>query len=183
MRCCYNNIFTGEGIIEYGSTTQFTGSHNVKNIDPRYVNKANYDYRLTFESTWCIDQGFDPGYGDGYPLLPTNSYAHRCGYVDRTVSGNAIDIGAFEYGQVLPDPTPVYPEPFVTLTPVPEPSPSPLYYEAESLSVETSSGDTLTYVNDASAYGGQVARYSADAYCMIAPLEVSLPCCITLPIM
>ncbi len=127
-----NNIFNGAGAItgigggpNTGEPT-WMGSNNLENCDLTFVNKGQYDYRLTEADTAAINAGIDPGTStQGYSLTPTKQYAHVCSFVDRTVVGDAIDIGAYEYGAELPEPS-VQPSPVPTSTEEPEPSPTPV---------------------------------------------------------
>ncbi len=70
----------------------------VKNLvteNPRFVNAAEFDYRLTSSSP-AIDAGIDPGSPNGFSLVPVWQYVHPEGKQKRVALG-PIDIGAYEF--------------------------------------------------------------------------------------
>ena len=91
-----NNIFEGTGTILNGPGTQVT---NWVTNNAYLQNYGTYDYHLTASSTGAIDQGSDPGYGQGYSLTPVYQYVHPMAYEGRP-SDATLDIGAYEYGGV-----------------------------------------------------------------------------------
>jgi hypothetical protein len=73
----FNNIFGGN--VNHPQTVA-RGNNITGGTDPKYVDAANHDYRIAVDSP-AVDMGsVIPGITDGY-------------------SGNAPDIGAYEYGQ------------------------------------------------------------------------------------
>lgn len=97
-----NNIFTGLGDIVKdlegkSLSASLVDSSNLVNVDPGYMDRLNYDFRLTADSCAAIDKGVDPGTSvEGYPLTPVKQYVHKLSFEERPVHG-AIDIGAYEY--------------------------------------------------------------------------------------
>jgi hypothetical protein len=66
---------------------------------PGFVNAAAHDFHLVAGSP-LIDKGSDPGMGDGQSLAPTAQYREPTDSESRSVVGAAIDIGAFEFGDM-----------------------------------------------------------------------------------
>ncbi|HUW83252.1 MAG TPA: DNRLRE domain-containing protein, partial [Phycisphaerae bacterium] len=89
----HNNIFEGTGVVLDGPGVQID---NWVTSNAYLVDRANYDFHLTANSTGAIDQGSDPGYGQGYSLTPVLQYVHPTNYESRPVDA-PIDIGAFEF--------------------------------------------------------------------------------------
>jgi hypothetical protein len=91
-----NNIFRGKGNLPAGGTTNWDDSMG----DPMLVNEAAFDYHLKTGSP-CIDKGTAPGTGlQNQSLAPDHDYVHPTSSESRGVAGVAIDIGAYEYGNV-----------------------------------------------------------------------------------
>jgi hypothetical protein len=91
-----NNIFRGKGTVPQGGTTNWDDSMG----DPMLVDEATFDYHLKAGSP-CIDKGTAPGTGqNNQSLAPDHDYVHPANTESRAVAGSAIDIGAYEYGNV-----------------------------------------------------------------------------------
>ena len=91
-----NNVFRGKGNLPAGGTTNWDDSMG----DPMLVNEASFDYHLKTGSP-CIDKGTAPGTGlQNQSLAPDHDYVHPTNGESRAVVGSAIDIGAYEYGNV-----------------------------------------------------------------------------------
>src|SRR5689334_14050203 len=91
-----NNIFVGPGTL-----TNQTGATLANNFsgNPLFVNQAGFDYHLTSGSP-AINAGTTPGSAHGFSLTPVYDYVHpTCGET-RSIVGAAIDIGAYEFGNV-----------------------------------------------------------------------------------
>ncbi|MFI5912041.1 hypothetical protein [Dactylosporangium sp. NPDC051541] len=84
-----NNILAGGGTLvsQSGATT----AGNCTAADPRFTDRAGFDYRLATGSP-CIDKGVAPAAN----LAATAQYVHPLGHKARTVTGAAPDAGAFE---------------------------------------------------------------------------------------
>jgi hypothetical protein len=65
--------------------------------DPGFLDQENFDYHLTSAAAGAINQGTDPGVGNGFNLAPAYEYVHPLSSRVRPVAG-ALDIGAYEYG-------------------------------------------------------------------------------------
>jgi hypothetical protein len=89
----YNNLFVGSGSL-YGGQVDTAG--NIATDAPAFADRENYDYRLT-EASPGIDQGTDPGSVDGFSLIPEFQYVHNSLGESRTLSGSALDVGAYEF--------------------------------------------------------------------------------------
>jgi hypothetical protein len=94
-----NNIFFGAGTIT--AQTDAIQTTNFSQGDPKLVDRAGFDYRLSPGSP-CIDAGSDPGMGAGFALLPVRHYVHPANAADRSAAF-AIDIGAYEFGTTAID--------------------------------------------------------------------------------
>ena len=90
----YNNLFVGNGTI---CSRQMDSAGNVITNSPLFADKPNFDYHLTSMSP-AIDKGVDPGPALGFSLSPQFQYVYNSSCEIRTVSGSAIDAGAYEYG-------------------------------------------------------------------------------------
>ncbi len=95
-----NNIFTGSDaetakIVE--GTAMIQANVQKNNIaDMHFVDEANYDYSISFESP-ALDAGIDPGSSsDGNHLFPLYEYVHPLDSVTRKFN-ESIDAGAYEY--------------------------------------------------------------------------------------
>ena len=97
-----NNILRGSGAV----TTQVDATEtNNFSGNAKLVNPASYDYHLQAGSP-AINAGAAPGQGAGISLTPVYQYLHPSCAEGRTVSGGAIDIGAYEFngGNGVPPP-------------------------------------------------------------------------------
>ena len=91
-----NNVFRGKGNLPAQGTTNWDDAMG----DPMLVNEGNFDYHLKAGSP-CIDKGTAPGTGlQSQSLAPDHDYVHPTSTESRAVAGSAIDIGAYEYGNV-----------------------------------------------------------------------------------
>jgi hypothetical protein len=91
-----NNLFVGSGIVLQGRGTQVS---NLVTRNAKLVNQAGYDYHLSKGSP-AINKGTPPGTAAGYDLMPLYEYMDAVSATPRTVVGPAIDIGAYEYGNI-----------------------------------------------------------------------------------
>ena len=91
-----NNIFAGPGTITTQATAVLESNITVADGDPKFVNRAGYDYRLLAGSP-AIDHGVDPGAAFGVSLAPVLQYVHPMSTVARVTKGSAIDRGAYEF--------------------------------------------------------------------------------------
>ena len=91
-----NNVFRGKGTLPTGGTTNWDDSMG----DPMLVDEATFDYHLKAGSP-CIDKGTAPGTGqNNQSLAPDHDYVHPANTESRAIVGSAIDVGAYEYGNV-----------------------------------------------------------------------------------
>jgi hypothetical protein len=88
-----NNVFWGGGTALNGTGTL---TNNLAGVDPMLADEAGYDYHLLPGSP-AIDAGTDPGIGAGYDLAPISQYLDPADGEPRSMSGAAIDVGAYEY--------------------------------------------------------------------------------------
>ena len=65
--------------------------------DPKFAAVATYDVRLLAGSP-AIDKGTDPGSASGQALQAVEQYLHPTGHESRGLSGSAVDVGAYEFG-------------------------------------------------------------------------------------
>lgn len=91
----FNNLAVGAGTFASGPADDVK---NVLTSEPRFVDRARYDFRLTAESP-AVDAGIDPGSVNSISLLPVAEYLHPTGEAARRVVG-APDAGAFELAPV-----------------------------------------------------------------------------------
>lgn len=96
-----NNLtMTGTGAINVNGSGA-TISNNVTNVPSNYfVNAANRDFRLTSSASGAINTGAN--LSGLSPALGPGGTSDQ----DGTPRGSAWDVGAFEFGSVLPDTTP-----------------------------------------------------------------------------
>ena len=90
-----NNIFAGPGTITNQGTAVLESNTVAADGDPKFVNRAGYDYHLLTGSP-AIDHGVDPGSAFSVSLVPTLQYVHPTATVARVTKGTAIDRGAYE---------------------------------------------------------------------------------------
>jgi hypothetical protein len=90
----YNNLFVGGGTL---CSRQMDSAANIVTNAPAFVDSAHYNYKLTATSPG-INKGADPGSVGGFSLTPSFQYVYNCSGEPRTIVGNAIDVGAFEFG-------------------------------------------------------------------------------------
>jgi hypothetical protein len=105
----YNNIFasvTGASITNITGTIPTVLDTSANLFSTNYLtlgftNAMGGDYSLTASATGAIDKGvFADSSSDGMALLPIASYqSFDTGVLSRSVSGSAIDLGAYEYLQ------------------------------------------------------------------------------------
>lgn len=91
-----NNIFAGPGAITNQASAVLEANLTAADGDPKFVNRAGYDYRLLAGSP-AIDHGVAPGTGAGVSLVPVLQYVHPMSTVARVTKGSAIDRGAYEF--------------------------------------------------------------------------------------
>lgn len=92
FRCIVkNNVMVGAGV-----PCNFAGAELDGNFqgDPRFVDRARFDYRLAAGSP-CADKGVDAGRAEDFVLEPKLQYVFPTAWEDRPSDGR-IDIGAFE---------------------------------------------------------------------------------------
>ena len=91
-----NNIFRGKGTLPQSGTTNWDDGMG----DPKLANEATFDYHLQAGSP-VIDKGTAPGTGlANQSLAPDHDYVHPTSTESRAIVGAAIDIGAYEFGNV-----------------------------------------------------------------------------------
>jgi hypothetical protein len=90
-----NDIFRGMGTIVNGTATQTTCWDDTMG-DPMLASVVTYDYHLLAGSP-CIDHGTTPA---DPQANPDHEYVHPEGTEARAIVGAAIDIGAYEFGNV-----------------------------------------------------------------------------------
>jgi hypothetical protein len=89
-----NNTLYGPGTLTTQSTAILA---NNRTTAPLFADASNYDYRLTAGSP-AIDAGVAADTAFGVSLTPDHEYVHPACGEERTTSGAAIDIGAYEFG-------------------------------------------------------------------------------------
>jgi hypothetical protein len=130
----YNNIFAS---VTGATNTMFTtntpggldSTHNIiasNYLSLGFTNPTNNDYSLTSSATLAINTGTNAGATNtGYNLTPSKAYqSFTTSLATRTISGSAIDRGAYEYyfpttslNEVqLNDGVSIYPNPFTHQT-------------------------------------------------------------------
>jgi hypothetical protein len=87
----HNNLFIGAGTL---STSGMLSADNLTG-DPRFVDRAQYDYHL-LEGSPAIGKAVDPGMADQFSLKPVSAYAHPLLEVARS---EVDDVGAYEFSQ------------------------------------------------------------------------------------
>jgi hypothetical protein len=90
-----NNIFAGPGSVTNQGTAIVQANITAANGDPKFANRAAYDYHLLAGSP-AIDAGTAPGSGFDFSLTPVMQYVHPVQSMARVVTGSAIDAGAYE---------------------------------------------------------------------------------------
>lgn len=99
-----NNIFWNGGTVSSQASAEQTSNFVGPAMgDPLFTNVAAYDVRLRMGSP-CIDVGTAAGSAGSQSLTPAAHYVHPLQQQARQTVGSAIDIGAYEYGQVLSPP-------------------------------------------------------------------------------
>jgi hypothetical protein len=93
-----NNIFSGPGTVISQSGAVLL--NNLVAADPKFVDRKNYDYRLTASSP-AIDYGIDPNGQSQFPLAPVAHYIHTTSCEQRVTRGT-FDAGAYEFGGGMP---------------------------------------------------------------------------------
>jgi hypothetical protein len=98
----YNNIFAGPGSILNGTATTIDTSKNwiIPSVaNAKFVAATTYDYHLLSTAS-AINKGVAAGTAsNSFSLTPLFEYKHPENKVSRTSIG-AIDVGAYEYGNV-----------------------------------------------------------------------------------
>jgi MYXO-CTERM domain-containing protein len=92
-----NDIFAGVGTVSTQASAVITSSWDASMGDPGFVDPGTFNVALG-EGSPCIDAGTDPGSDGEYSLSPDEQYLHPTNSESRGIGGDAIDIGAFEYG-------------------------------------------------------------------------------------
>jgi hypothetical protein len=87
-----NNLLVGPGQISQQSAML---SNNIFTDEPRFVDKAGYNYKFLPDSP-AVNAGVALGTPRDFNLVPENQYVHSAKCQTRTVV-QAIDVGAFEY--------------------------------------------------------------------------------------
>ncbi len=87
-----NDAYVGNGTTVYGAESSETAIENsfVSGSDPGFVNKAEFNYRLSSAATGLINQG------KADQDTAQFQYQHPVNRANRTLTGS-VDIGAFEY--------------------------------------------------------------------------------------
>lgn len=95
-----NNIFWNGGTVSSQASAVQTSNFVAPTMgDPMFANVAGYDVHLLSGSP-CIDKGTAPGSAGTQSLVPTAQYVHPTSGESRSVAGTAIDIGAYEFGNM-----------------------------------------------------------------------------------
>jgi len=94
-----NNIFAGGGTILNGEASSFTNNTASSIEDFDFVDIDNFDYHL-LENSVAIEAGTLLSTANGISLIADKSYLHPTDFTERTLVGNQIDVGAYEYGVV-----------------------------------------------------------------------------------
>ncbi|MBN1559661.1 right-handed parallel beta-helix repeat-containing protein [candidate division KSB1 bacterium] len=91
-----NNLCVGPGTMVSGDGETHS---NLQTDSPIFVDRANYDYRITDISP-AVDAGTEPGSSGGYLLTPMYQYMHPAD-VELRPHDDEIDVGAYEYNHLL----------------------------------------------------------------------------------
>ncbi len=94
-----NNLFAGPGIITNDTIAVASNLHLPSADGPGFVDPATFDFHLVSGSP-AIDAGIDAGSGSGLSFAARSEYVHPLSSADRAVTGSAIDVGAFEFGNL-----------------------------------------------------------------------------------
>lgn len=89
-----NNIFSGPGLMINQLDARLLNNRKSGVV---FVDSGEYDYHLR-PGSMARDAGSNPGTVNGYSLTPKFQYVHPACFETRTMSGAAIDVGAFEIG-------------------------------------------------------------------------------------
>jgi hypothetical protein len=90
-----NNLISGSPVIS--NLPGVIKKTNCQPQNPMFLDPTVYEYHLVKGSP-CIDSGSNPGTGNGENLAPEHEYVNHMSYKPRRIVGNAIDPGAFEFG-------------------------------------------------------------------------------------
>lgn len=94
-----NNLFLGAGTLLQGTPLALDTSHNLRIISitaGQLNDPASFDFSLTPNSP-CVDAGISVGEYEGVSLTATFSYLHPMTRTARWYTGNAPDVGAYEF--------------------------------------------------------------------------------------
>jgi hypothetical protein len=94
-----NNIFYNGGTVSANALDVATSNFDSSMGDPMFTDAAMFDVTLAAGSP-CIDTGAAPGVGQSQALAPAYEYVQPVDEEPRGVVGKAIDIGAYEHGNV-----------------------------------------------------------------------------------
>ena len=87
-----NNLFVGPGTVLSGTAAMIT---NLTTTNPGFVDRANFDYRLTPASP-ALKAGTEPGAGHDFNLSPTAQYVHPA-RTEARAAAVPLDIGAYAF--------------------------------------------------------------------------------------
>lgn len=94
-----NNLFLGAGTLLQGSAAALDTTNNLRIASlaaAQLTNPAAYDFSLTANSP-CVDAGTYPGEYQGISLTATYAYLHPMSRTARWYTGNAPDVGAYDF--------------------------------------------------------------------------------------
>jgi MYXO-CTERM domain-containing protein len=91
-----NNLVVGPGTLISGGVPTMAG--NLATTTPGLVDQAGFDYHLAAGAA-AINAGVDPGTAPTMALTPASQYVHPRALESRASVG-ALDVGAYEYGNV-----------------------------------------------------------------------------------
>lgn len=94
-----NNLLVGAGTVLAGTGGSVTMEGNLPVPTFPFADQAGYDYYLLAGSP-ALDVGVAPGMGGGRSLTPALQYRHPGASEARTLVGAALDVGAYEFGNV-----------------------------------------------------------------------------------